>query len=125
MKSQDNRTSKRKVGDIGEGIACDFLLNKGFEILERNYLRKWGEIDIVAKKQGTMRFVEVKSVSYGTLQRPEDNMHPRKLQRLARSMQTYMMQHKIKGPFQLDLITIRIDRTTSRAQIDMMENVII
>jgi len=45
-----NRTEKRKLGDIGENIACDFLKSRGFEIIERNYLRKWGEIDIVTRK---------------------------------------------------------------------------
>ncbi|MEK7148263.1 MAG: YraN family protein, partial [Patescibacteria group bacterium] len=95
----DNRTEKRKLGDIGENIACDFLKARGFEIVERNYLRKWGEIDIVTKKKGIIHFVEVKSVSYATFPinvphvtnggfRPEDNMHPWKLKRLARTIQT-------------------------------------
>ena len=60
----DNRTEKRKLGDIGENIACDFLKRRGFEIIERNYLRKWGEIDIVARKRNVIRFVEVKSVNH-------------------------------------------------------------
>ncbi|MBX4181397.1 YraN family protein, partial [Candidatus Parcubacteria bacterium] len=59
----DNRTEKRKLGDIGENIACDFLKNRGYTIVERNYLRKWGEIDIVARKGEVIHFVEVKSVS--------------------------------------------------------------
>jgi putative endonuclease len=125
MKTPDNRTVKRKIGDIGENIACDFLTNRGYEIVERNYLRKWGEIDVVARKKGRLHFVEVKSVSRGTLMRPEDNMHSRKLQRLSRAMQTYIIDHKTKEPFQLDLITVRIDRDTSQAHVDMMENVII
>src|SRR3989344_6399479 len=95
----DNRTEKRKLGDIGENIACEFLKKHSFEIIERNYLRKWGEIDIVAKKSDIIHFVEVKSVSCVTFAknvsdetgyRPEDNMHPWKLKRLARTIQTYL-----------------------------------
>ena len=71
---------KRKIGDIGEEVVCKYLETKGFRVLERNYLRKWGEIDIVAEKGQLLSFIEVKSVSRengsrGTY-RPEENMHP-------------------------------------------------
>ena len=60
MKQNGLKTAKRRLGDIGENLACVFLEKRGFEILERNYLRKWGEIDIVTKKDGVIRFIEVK-----------------------------------------------------------------
>ena len=55
--------STQKKGSIGESVACRFLASKGYEILERNYRKPWGEIDIIAIKAGVLRFVEVKSVS--------------------------------------------------------------
>ena len=59
----DNKANARKaVGEIGEEIACQFLERKGFKILERNYRKPWGEIDIIAEKDGVIRFVEVKAV---------------------------------------------------------------
>lgn len=133
----DNRTEKRKLGDIGENIACDSLQRKGFEIVERNYLRKWGEIDIVAKKDNVIHFVEVKSVSVQSVvsdesvphvtdnHRPEDNMHPWKLKRLSRAMQTYLLEKKLDCDWQLDLITVKIDRENRKAKVEMIENVII
>jgi Holliday junction resolvase-like predicted endonuclease len=61
------KTAKRQTGDIGEEVACKYLENKGFSVMERNYLRKWGEIDIIAQKDinGAKRlyFIEVKTVS--------------------------------------------------------------
>src|SRR3989338_4950572 len=60
----NNRTDKRVLGDMGENVACMFMMKHGFEIIERNYLRKGGEIDIVAKKNGGIRFIEVKSVKH-------------------------------------------------------------
>jgi putative endonuclease len=126
----DRRTSRRKLGDLGEGIACEFLMKRGFIILERNYLRKWGEIDVVGDKNGVIHFIEVKSVE-GSLSsvangyRPEDNMHPWKLKRLARTMQTYMLEKRLDCDYQLDLITVRIDTRSRVGHVELIENIII
>lgn len=133
MKS-DNRTEKRRIGDIGENIAYDFLKGKGYEIIERNYLQKWGELDIVARKRGKIHFIEVKSVSRVTLPkdvsdetgyRPEDNIHPAKLERLARTMQTYMLHKKLDCDFQLDLVTVQMDMENRTARVELLENIVI
>ena len=126
MPEIDRRTEKRKLGDIGENIACDFLIGKGFEIVERNYLRKWGEIDIIAKKSGMIHFIEVKSVTHVTSgYRPEDNMHPWKIKRLSRAMQTYMLDRNLDCDWQLDLITVKIDEQNRKARVELIENIII
>ena len=131
----DNRTKKRKLGDIGENIACDFLERRGLEIIERNYLRKWGEIDIIARKNNIIHFIEVKSVSRVTLDepvthgttdyRPEDNMHQWKLRRLARTMQTYLLDKKLDCDWQLDLVTVKIDQQNRKARVEIIESLII
>ncbi len=132
----DKRTEKRKLGDIGENCACEFLRRRGYEILERNYLRKWGEIDIIARKGGVTHFVEVKSVSCesstlsdsrGTHQgyRPEDNLHPGKLKRLHRTIEIYLLHAKHVEDWQLDLITAKIDQKTRQARVEIIENIVI
>src|SRR3989338_7145664 len=126
MASIDNRTEKRKLGDIGENIACDFLKGRGFAIIERNYLRKWGEIDIIAKKSNIIHFVEVKTVTHGTLEyRPEDNMQPWKLKRLSRAIQTHLLDKRLDCDWQLHLITVKMDQQTRKARIELIENIII
>ena len=61
-------TSKtQQTGEIGENIAVKFLVKHGYSILERNYTKKWGEIDVIAEKEGKLYFIEVKSVSRLTL----------------------------------------------------------
>lgn len=139
----DNRTDKRKLGDIGETVSCEFLRRRGFEIVDRNYLRKWGEIDIIAKKAGIFRFVEVKSVSrenidhvaHVTLRhaqgkprddfRPEENVHPAKLKRLHRAIQTYMLEKNLDCDWQLDVAIVYINLKTRQARVEIIENVII
>ena len=118
------KTEKRKLGDIGENVACMFLMKHGFEILDRNYLRKWGELDIVAKKGSTIHFVEVKSVSSETSIRAEENMHPHKLKRLHRAIQTYLMENKLDLDCQLDLVVVKIDEKTRTAKAELLENII-
>ena len=103
-------SEKQKVGEIGENVAVKFLMKHGFSILERNYTQKWGELDIVAEKSGKIYFIEVKSVSYVTTigdQRPEENMHPWKLKRLARAIQTYILSNKLEDKeWQVDLLVV-------------------
>ncbi|MFZ2048720.1 MAG: YraN family protein [Minisyncoccia bacterium] len=135
LSKSDNRTEKRKLGDIGENIACEYLKNHKFTIVERNYLRKWGEIDIVALKADMYRFIEVKSVkvthvTFDTVThatdtyRPEENVHPWKIKRLHRAIQTYMLEKRINSDWQLDLITVKIDETKHIARVELIENII-
>lgn len=51
----------REIGDIGEQTVCDYLQKSGYEIIKRNFTVRGGEIDIIAKKNGTVCFVEVKT----------------------------------------------------------------
>lgn len=142
MIPQDKRTERRKMGDLGESLACEFLRRNGYEILDRNYLRKWGELDIVAKKENVIHFVEVKTVSIRPGEaleatrgeggasgqgsyRPEDNVHPWKLQRLSRTMQTYLMDKNLDNDFQLDLVTVKLDTSARKGRVELIENVII
>ena len=132
-----NFTSKsQKIGELGEDIACKFLMKHGFEILERNYTKKWGEIDVIAQKEGKFYIVEVKSVSCVTLpdfkdenpftKRPEENMHPWKMKRLSRTIQTYLINKRIGNtPWQFDLILVYIDMTNRTARVRTLENVIL
>ena len=127
------KTPKRKLGDMGEDVACKYLEQKGFRIVERNYLRKWGEIDIVAEKPEILCFIEVKSVSRGVSRepsqgyRPEENVHPAKLQRLHRAIQTYLLDRKVPEdkPWRVDVACVYLDFSTRRAKVEVLENVIL
>jgi putative endonuclease len=136
---KDNRTEKRKVGDAGEEIACMFLMKHGFKIVERNYLRKWGEIDIITLKGQKLHFVEVKTVSHLPLSRetgwyrPEDNLHPWKLKRLSRVIQTYLLGYRHgsracparETDWQFDVITVYLDPRTGESKVEYLEDIIL
>ena len=57
-------TKKIELGKLGENIACRYLVENGYKIIERNFRQKWGELDIIAKAPDkTLVFVEVKTVA--------------------------------------------------------------
>lgn len=129
----DKRTDKRKVGDLGEKIACMFLVKRGFTVVERNYLRKWGELDIVASKGHKLHFIEVKTVTRNTVTyetgkdkyRPEDNLHPWKLKRLSRVIQTYLLNVTREHDWQFDVVTVYLDPTAREAKVEYFEDIIL
>ena len=131
-------TSKtRQIGEIGENIAEKFLMKHDFLILDRNYTKKWGEIDIIAEKSNKLYFVEVKSVSKPNLDivtrdtldqyHPEDNMHPWKLKRMSRTIQTYLLSKKIldEKEWQVDLLVIFLDIKNKKAKIKVVSDIIL
>ena len=140
----DNRTRKRKIGDVGENIVCKFLVKRGFEVIERNYSKKWGEIDIVARKAHKLHFIEVKSVTRENLQnlrpetdnyRPEDNLHSWKLKRLSRIIQTYLLGYKgvtcetapknSETDWQFDVAVVYLNLKNMEAKINYMGDIIL
>lgn len=126
-------TDKQKVGNIGEQIVSKFLMKHDFLILDRNYRKKWGELDIVAKNKGILHFIEVKTVvSHETLDknkdqfRPEDNVHYWKLKRLSRIIQTYLIDKKVshETDWQVDIASVFLNFETRKAKIRWIKNII-
>ena len=117
-------TEKQKIGNIGESLACRFLEGRGFKIVERNYRKKWGELDIVAEKGGVLHFVEVKAISNPNF-RPEDAVRAWKKERVKRVIRTYFLDRKIADDkdFEIDVIAIFLDFSRKKARIRMLENV--
>jgi len=118
------------VGETGEEIAVKHLVKQGFKILDRNYRKKWGEIDIVATKKGVLHFVEVKTVSYETDFNnyiPEENVNYSKRKKLKRVINTYLVEKKVthETEFQIDVIAIYFDYFTKNSRIRVLEDVIL
>lgn len=117
-------TAKRKTGDIGEEITAKYLANKGFTVVERNYLRPWGEIDIIAQKDNLLHFVEVKTVTRESPDfSPADNMHSDKKERQRKIVETYLSEKRWGGDWQVDLTLVYLDETNKKAKIELLENI--
>ena len=124
-----DENDRKRVGQTGEDIACEFLERKGFKVLERNYRKPWGEIDIIAEKGGVVRFVEVKAVSRESLPdisremdyRPEEMVTENKLKKVARTAALYMENKKDKREYQIDVVGVIMDVATKKARCRLIE----
>ncbi len=120
---------KQKTGELGETLATMFLVKRGFAVIDRNYTKKYGEIDIIACKNSVWHFVEVRTVSYETMGkrgmiRPEENMHRLKFLRFSRTVEIYISEKRIKDPWQIDLITVYVDDDKRQGKIAYFPNII-
>ncbi len=105
----------RQKGNAAEEKAAAFLRDEGFALIERNfYAKKMGELDIIAKKDDVLHFVEVKS---GSGFDPVYNLTPSKLQKVIKSAQLYMKQKGLDMPFCIDALIV------SDEGIELLENV--
>ena len=144
--------SRKKLGEIGEKIAEDFLKRKGYKILDRNFsIRsafgpKTGEIDIVAeprrnpfgilrgKKDKIISFVEVKTVltappafeGRGSSISPEQKVNFQKQRKLIKTAQSWLMKNKIplNKKWQIDVIAIKIDLDSKKAKLRHFKNAV-
>lgn len=114
-------TRKSEIGKLGEDMACQYLLNKSFTLIERNFRRPWGELDIVAKDQkGTLVFVEVKTMRLfnNSEMNPEDNLTSAKLKKLQRTAALYAgYNEKLINDYagwRIDLLAIAIPADIAR-----------
>jgi putative endonuclease len=121
-----------RIGQIGEGTVANYLKRKGYSLRGRNYRKKWGEIDLIAEKGSTVHFVEVKTVSCETKSDtvshetwlPEENVERRKLAKLFRTIETWLLEHQYDGKWQLDVVSVWLDLKNKRGRIKILENII-
>lgn len=113
---------RKDVGKGGEDIACQFLQRNGYKIIDRNYRRKWGEIDIIAVKDDIVRFVEVKAVSRESPDyRPEELVHRTKLRKVARTASLYMEEKRDNREYQVDVVGVIMNVVTRTARCRLFE----
>src|SRR5215470_6726774 len=106
---QGGRTYKgfRGRGQQWERLAERHLKSAGYEILERNYVTRTGEIDFVAKEAGTLCFVEVKGRRGTAFGHPAEAVTQEKRRRIFRSAEAYLMRHRLGAPpCRFDVVTI-------------------
>lgn len=116
------KTAKRQLGDLGEKVALKYLAKQGYQILDKNWQKPWGEIDLVVKnKVNEIIFIEVK-----TGEKAEENVHFKKQQRLIKTAQTYLLEKNYSPDtnWQIDVIIVALDKQTKKANCRHIKNAV-
>ena len=129
-------TEKQNIGKLGEDIAVKYLEKHGYKILDRNYRKPWGEIDIIASENigknqflalpsQELVFIEVKTQNQKFEWRPEENITRHKKRQLSRIVTTYLKANKIPEDqnWRVDVLAITLDFKTKNAQIEHIQNI--
>lgn len=94
-------------GNLAEEKGCDYLRSHGFRIIDRNVYNRFGEIDIIAIKDNVLHFVEVKSAQ--SYEQAVNNITASKLQKLNRTIQTYLQKKKFSLDYCIDVLIVTGD----------------
>lgn len=100
----------KHTGDIGETIATNFLIKRGFNIIERNWRYKHLEIDIIASLKQKLHFVEVKTRTNLKFGMPEESVSQAKMNRLKIAAEAYLHLHPEWELIQFDVIAVMISK---------------
>ena len=103
--------ARATLGKLGEDLACLELERRGYEILERRYRRRGGEIDIIARDGATLVFVEVKAREGDDFGDGADAVTARKRRHMTAIALDYMARAgSVERPCRFDVVSIRFDR---------------
>ena len=114
---------KIELGRNGENIAADFLEDTGYQILKRNYMIGHSDIDILAKKDEFLVFIEVRTKSKGDRGMPEDTLTGKKLRRMKNTAELYIAFNHYEGLARMDAVCIILDDSGSVRHLEHYEGV--
>ena len=105
----------RAKGNLAEEKACDFLRTQSYTVIEQNFYSRFGEIDIIATKDGVLHFIEVKSgLDYESA---ISNITPSKLKKIIRTLQVYIKKNGFDGDYTIDAVIV------TPKSIEMLESI--
>jgi len=95
-----------ELGELGEDLAVEELEKNGYEIMERNWRYKKAEIDIIARKNGILAIVEVKTRSSDYFGDPQDFVNSKKIKMLVEAVNEYVNSKDLDIEVRFDIIAI-------------------
>lgn len=89
--------TRQHTGKTGEDMAVDYLRERGYEILERNFRCSFGEMDIIGRQGAVLAFVEVRTRRTDGFGQPLESVGPVKQKKLSRIALFYLQKHRLEG----------------------------
>ena len=113
---------KNRTGVWGEVYASRYLRDNGYEILDANYVCRFGEIDIAAQKNGTVCIVEVKTRNQKTVTNPMEAVDEGKRNRLEMAAKSFLSHVKMTAETSFDVCEVFVDDNDALVRINYIEN---
>lgn len=102
----DKMAQHNILGKAGEDIACKFLQEKGYEIMERNWTWRKLELDIIARKDNSLIIAEIRTRSSDVYGEPEYTVSDKKIRRIINAADVYIKKNMIDLDVRFDIISI-------------------
>ena len=121
------------MGALGERVAALYLTRHGFSICDRNIARKTGELDLIAKREDTLHFVEVKTILVDNFLNeesaddgydPSANLHEAKIRKVARTGEWYVLEKRWEGEWQVDGCLVWLRRHDGAARVRYLPQIV-
>lgn len=125
--------TRKEVGALGEKVAAEYFRRHGFSIRDSNVARKTGELDLVAEKEKTLYFIEVKTIlvdefphvgNTGDDYDPSLNLHEAKIRKVARTGEWYVLEKKWEGEWQVDGCLVWLRRKDGMARVSYLPQIV-
>jgi putative endonuclease len=117
--------ARRSLGQRGEQLAADKLIQSGYVIVERNFRCPAGEIDLVTQRDDLWAFVEVRTRRGGSFGSPEESITARKKSHLIAAAQTYLQEHELTdADWRIDLVAVELSRKGELLRVEVIENAV-
>ena len=118
-------TYQKKIGNIGEKIAAEFLLERGYRLIDQQYTTRYGELDLVMDDSGSVVFVEVKTRTTDTFGLPENSITTEKLEKIQKAGLLWLQAHPERNDFwRIDVIAVILDHQNSVKDVQHFINVL-
>ena len=118
--------SRTELGYFGQKLALEFLEKKGYILLDENYIKPWGEIDVICSKDNVIVFVEVKTNKKEMPGfEPESRVNKNKLAKMIRAARTYLLYRKYPDnqEWRIDIVSVTIIKERGVAKIRHFINI--
>lgn len=113
---------RKQVGRQGEELAARYLKENGYQIIDRNWTTRQGELDIIALKDGSLVFVEVRTTQSGKFGYGLESVGYRKQQKVRQLALQYLQEHPAYyGSFRFDVVSVLWDSQGTRTGVQHIE----
>lgn len=116
---------RKETGALGEKLAKEFLIQKGYRILDTNYRCFYGEMDIIAQQGDCLVFIEVRTRTGHSFGSPEESITDAKMEKLRATAAGYRQTHEnLPAQWRIDVVAVELGKGNTPIRIELIENAV-